>query len=482
MKIGIQILAYNCSNSFEKLIQPWVELKNQFDIKIWVGSGQFKEYAELGYKDLNHSTEVLLADLLLKGDIDYVFKPDKDNLLTDAGTRDKCIPWMKENDIDLMVQVDADEFYTQREVNNLIKYIKDNPEPTIYNTIFKNVVGDGIITDWARFSAGWIKRWGGIKNYYFDMHWWFNDDFDYRHSPGGVKDIPKSLVNPYHYTWTNDMNTTGPSHIKEKIEYQKRIYNEGCDYKWDEDIQKIVKKDEIDTKVNLVFSTARRYKLFNQTLKSLIKHNSNLNEVINKVYVVDDRSSGEDLNQMREDLDKYFPNKVVLITFNNSEKYGWLDKLNFIKNLKGGANYFLFWEDDWESIKSINLNKHIKYMNDNPNVDLITFSGHWDLQFAKEGNSIDNVYFKCPFPEGFRTVFHVENGFKYWADVKMNNFSLNPGLFRINALDQDFLKESHHECDYADKSNLKQIYTKKPIVIHTGHEESILRSNNNIKI
>ncbi len=236
MKIGIQILAYNCSNSFENLIQPWVELKNQFDIKIWVGSGQFKEYAELGYKDLNHSTEVLLADLLLKGNIDYVFKPDKDDLLTDAGTRDKCIPWMKENDIDLMIQVDADEFYTQREVKNLIKYIKDNPEPTIYNTIFKNVVGDGITTDWARFSAGWIKRWGGIKNYYFDMHWWFNDDFDYRHSPGGVKDIPKSLVNPYHYTWTNDMNTTGPSHIKDKIAYQNKIYKDGCGYEWDEEL------------------------------------------------------------------------------------------------------------------------------------------------------------------------------------------------------------------------------------------------------
>ena len=70
MKIGIQILAYNCSNSFENLIQPFLKLKNQFDIKIWVGSGQFKEYAELGYKDLNHSTEVLLDDLLLKGDID----------------------------------------------------------------------------------------------------------------------------------------------------------------------------------------------------------------------------------------------------------------------------------------------------------------------------------------------------------------------------------------------------------------------------
>ena len=479
MKIGIQILAYNCSNSFEKLIQPFLKLKNQFDIKIWVGSGQFKEYAELGYKDLNHSTEVLLADLLLKEDIDYVFKPNKNNLLTDAGTRNKCIPWMKENDIDLMIQVDADEFYTDKEAVDLIKFIESNHEYSIYNVTYKNIVGDGEKIDWKRFVASWIKKHNGIKNYYFDMHWNYND-CEYRQTPS--IDVPKSLVNPAHYTWTNYDNTTGPSHIKEKIEYQKRIYNDGCGYKWDEDIKKIVKEDEIDAKVNLVFSTARRYKLFNQTLKSLIKHNPNLNENINKVYVVDDRSSGEDLNQMREDLSNYFPNKVVLITFNNSEKYGWLDKLNFIKNLKGEANYFLFWEDDWESIKSINLNKHIKHMNDNPNVDFITFSGHWDLQFEKEGNSIDNVYFKCPFPKGFRQVFHLENGFRYWADVKMNNFSLNPGLFRINAFDQDFIKEDNHELDYADKSNLKQIYTKKPIVIHTGHEESILRSNNNIKL
>tara|TARA_R110002050_G_scaffold245677_1_gene383249 strand:- start:159 stop:1082 length:924 start_codon:yes stop_codon:yes gene_type:complete len=276
MKIGIQILAYNCSNSFEKLIQPFLKLKNQFDIKIWVGSGQFKEYAELGYKDLNHSTEVLLADLLLKEDIDYVFKPNKNNLLTDAGTRNKCIPWMKENDIDLMIQVDADEFYTDKEAVDLIKFIESNHEYSIYNVTYKNIVGDGEKIDWKRFVASWIKKHNGIKNYYFDMHWNYND-CEYRQTPS--IDVPKSLVNPAHYTWTNDDNTTGPSHIKEKIEYQKRIYNDGCGYKWDEDIKKIVKEDEIDAKVNLVFSTARRYKLFNQTLKSLIKHNPNLNVI-----------------------------------------------------------------------------------------------------------------------------------------------------------------------------------------------------------
>ena len=53
MKIGIQILAYNCESTFEKLIEPWVKLKEQYDIKIWVGSGQFKIYNDMGCENLN---------------------------------------------------------------------------------------------------------------------------------------------------------------------------------------------------------------------------------------------------------------------------------------------------------------------------------------------------------------------------------------------------------------------------------------------
>ena len=240
MKIGIQVLAYNCEKSFETLIKPWVKLKEQYDIKIWVGSGQFKEYANMGCKNLNGLTLILLNKLFDKKDIDYIFTTNKENLLDDAGTRDKCIPWMKKNDIDLMIQVDADEFYSVRETNNLIEYCIKNSKYDYYNTIFKQVIGEGIVEDWSRFSAGWIKRYGGIKNYYFDMHWWFNDNFDYRESKG--VDIPKHLVNPYHYTWTNSENTTGPSHIKEKIEYQNKIYSDGCGYKWDEKLNKVIKK------------------------------------------------------------------------------------------------------------------------------------------------------------------------------------------------------------------------------------------------
>ena len=238
MKIGIQILAYNCSTTFEKIIDPWVRLKDKYDIKIWVGSGQFKEYAELGYENLNHHTEVLLNSLEENNKIDYLFSTDGKELLTDAETRDKCIPWMRDNDVDLMIQVDADEFYLFEDARNLIEYIINNPDHTCYNTIFNNIIGDGESIEWSRFSAGWIKRHGGIRNYYFDMHWCFNNDTEYRSN--GIVDIPKELVNPNHYTWTNNKNTTGPSHIKDKIEYQKRIYSGGCGYKWDESKNTII--------------------------------------------------------------------------------------------------------------------------------------------------------------------------------------------------------------------------------------------------
>jgi hypothetical protein len=250
MKIGIQILAYNCEETIEKIIKPWIELKNKYDIKIWVGSGQFKTYAEMGCENLNGPTEALLLKLVEKGDIDFLYTPPIDNLLTDPQTRDKCVPWMIEKDIDLMVQVDADEFYSLREAGNLLKFVEHNQDYTCYNTVFKNVIGDGKIEDWERFSAGWIKKHGGIKEYYWDMHWWFNEELDYRSTP--TKTIPKELVNPYHYTWTNDMNTTGPSHIKEKIEYQNRIYGNGkgfdwgslngCGFEWDSKTNKIKKK------------------------------------------------------------------------------------------------------------------------------------------------------------------------------------------------------------------------------------------------
>ena len=244
MKIGIQILAYNCVDTFESLIEPWVKLKNKYDIKIWVGSGQFKIYHDMGCKNLNSLTIKLLKKLLNEGKTNYLFQPDPNNLLGDHTTRDKCIPWMKENDIDLMVQLDSDEFYTEEEVNNYLKFVVNNPNYN-YKTVFNNLTGDGSKGyDWPKHTAWWIKRFGGISHYYYDAHWSYagenNENIEYRW-PDSLT-IPKELVNPKHYTWTNDKNIGGPSHVKEKIAYQEKYYNNGeCGYKWDEEAKKVIK-------------------------------------------------------------------------------------------------------------------------------------------------------------------------------------------------------------------------------------------------
>lgn len=244
MKIGLQVLAYNCADSFRELILPWLKVRSlRYDIDIWVASGQFKEYKELGYEDKNGPTLELLNKCLSNGEINHVFTPDPDNLLRDHETRNECISYFREKNIDVMIQLDADEFYTDAEVFNLIRFIEENPDYSTYNVTYNNIIGENEETDWERFAAAWIKRHGGISHYYFDMHWSYEgedgNNIEYRVPPSIT--IPKDLVNPKHYTWTNNKNTTGPSHVKEKIEYQKRIYGGECGYTWDEDNQTVIR-------------------------------------------------------------------------------------------------------------------------------------------------------------------------------------------------------------------------------------------------
>jgi len=263
MKIGIQLVTYNSEEVLEELLTPWLKLKDRYDLKVWVGSGQFKTYNQMGCENINGPTIRLLEEMLKENKIDYLFQPDPENLLDDAETRDKCIPWMKEQDIDLMIQLDSDEFYTEKEVENLITFIEENPQPSVYNVVFNNIMGDSR-EDWVRFVAGWIKRHGGIKHYYFDCHFSFIEG-EYRRVPNVT--IPKTLVHPTHFTWTNNENTTGPSHIQEKINYQNRIYGGDirCEMVWDEEDQKIKRIGEFDWgKASGWFKETLKYEFFSE--------------------------------------------------------------------------------------------------------------------------------------------------------------------------------------------------------------------------
>ena len=240
MKIGIQVLAYNCHNTIEDVLNPWFKVKKDYDIKIWVGSGQFKIYQELGYENKNKPTLEILEKLLESKKIDCLFTPNSDNLLADHTTRHKSIEYFKENDIDLMIQLDSDEFYSDEEVSNFLEFIKNNKEHTCYNVFYKNLVTDGShYWEWERFAAAWIKKHGGILKYYWDAHWVFlgedENNIEYRWVP--TISVPKELVHPIHDTWTNHRKGSGADHIKSKIEYQEKYYSHQSGWKWNEETQ-----------------------------------------------------------------------------------------------------------------------------------------------------------------------------------------------------------------------------------------------------
>lgn len=255
MNIGIQILAYNCENTIDDVINPWLVLRGTHDVKVWVASGQFKIYKDLGYEDKNQKTLAKLNQKLDSGEIDYLFIPDKNNLLSDHETRNQCVNYFVENDIDLMIQVDSDEFYTKEEVLNFMDFIEKNPKYTIYNTTFKNLIEDGTkYVEWTRFSAGKIKRHGGIGHYYLDSHWSFYGEdnperkmgvpqnVEYRWTEG--IDIPKDLVHPIHDTWSTNRKGSFSSDLKGKIEYQKKYYkNNHCDWSWSDEHNKVINQN-----------------------------------------------------------------------------------------------------------------------------------------------------------------------------------------------------------------------------------------------
>ena len=125
--------------------------------------------------------------------------------------------------------------------------------------------------------------------------------------------------------------------------------------------------------MNLIISTARRYHQFCNTIDTLIKQNPNIIDIINKIYVLDDRSGWNEREKMEGYLVEKFKKKVNVITFNGEDKFDWIDKLDFVGRLCDDNEYIFFLEDDWESISPIDFKYHLDYLDKNKDIDTINY-------------------------------------------------------------------------------------------------------------
>jgi hypothetical protein len=232
-------------------------------------------------------------------------------------------------------------------------------------------------------------------------------------------------------------------------------------------------------KINLIFSTSRRFNLFEDTIKTLIKFNPNLNTFINKVYILDDKSSEEDRTKLRTLTSNYFPNKTHLVTFDNNTPFGYVEKFNFIKLIASETEYSLFLEEDWRSIASLNLEDHLNYLDTHPEIDQLILSEHFWLQDedVKEKTSIDETYWNHTKVNLFKHTYDFnvgDNGVTYYTWMLGKPiFTFNPTLNRNSLYSKGTFKLIRdYEHDFSNQVNAKQILTKQASFVHTGADNS----------
>ena len=228
-------------------------------------------------------------------------------------------------------------------------------------------------------------------------------------------------------------------------------------------------------KPNLIISAGRRFRYFEPTLLSFTKYNGF--QEFNKVYILDDRSSTEDRVKMCELAKKCFNNLGDIYTFDDEKDFEYVEKFNLIKSLMGDSDYVFLLEDDWVSVGELNINKHIQFLEKNPHVDLITFSQRFDLQWdeIQQSSSVNDDYWKNPFPERYKHMYEIRNGHYIWQEVRMNNYGNNPSIYRRSVFeDKYFIKQHAWELDFADRyAGRTQYFTKKNTFVHIGVDSLI---------
>jgi hypothetical protein len=227
--------------------------------------------------------------------------------------------------------------------------------------------------------------------------------------------------------------------------------------------------------INIVFNTSRRIDLFYKTLTSLIEKNPEIQNLVEHVYILDHLSSYSDRKKMVDLCRVFFEQEVTLYEFNGVDDFDYVDKLNSIRRIVEREDIIIFLEDDWECISPINFEKHIEIIKQRE-FDIISFSSPLHIQDENIINNfkLDEIYWKNPFPEFFKSPFKMENGFIIYNIVRMNNFGLTPHMALGEMyFDKNFDKNQNYEVNFADNNNLKQLFTNEMHFTHIGFKKTL---------
>lgn len=232
MKYGIIYCGYNTEEYIHDSLAPWIERK---DCIISAVSVPFNEYCLQEFYEDN--TTLILHDYFDAGKINYLTTFPR--FIKEHDARNFALRKIKEP-VDAYILVDSDECYTKENIDNIFKFVEENPA-CWYRVSLKNFVFDKSTYLAEAFMPPRIFRANflGFKNPYFC----WDNDMMYIHQTGQIHqyqiscvEIPKEVAWVNHYTWMNNETS------KRKVAYQK-TRGWVCSYGWDDEKGLIFNED-----------------------------------------------------------------------------------------------------------------------------------------------------------------------------------------------------------------------------------------------
>lgn len=214
MKIGLIITTYNNFDTLPKCLFNWFAFRH--NIKICVIDGLFNNYPI--QNDSINSTDGTLEWLKFQSNnLDFIVNNE---IQEESAARNKPLNILFSNEVDYIISIGADEFYSQQEIQNLIKFIQLNPLIYSFRVNYRNLTFDD-----KHYTDNFCPRriWKVKDNKYKLKKFNYDDDciFEGLITRDIISDaqlatinIPRSLVFPLHDTWREGKR----SH--DKVNYQ----------------------------------------------------------------------------------------------------------------------------------------------------------------------------------------------------------------------------------------------------------------------
>lgn len=237
IKIGLVIATYESAENLERSLEPWLAIKNDYNVILSAFHAVFEEHHQNGKPILSVDGTV---DILktLKNDKKLDYLNISDTPLSEAAARTLAIEPLLKDVVDYVWILDAqDEIYTTDQIKNIINYIIKYPDVAVFKICFQNHV---IRENTVLKDAFIPNRIWKVKSLPFilDKFSWDNDCF-YKRGEEIISDkflktktIPQNLVFVKHLSWVGSKER-----LIDKINYQNLHFGErvggfGCGYKW----------------------------------------------------------------------------------------------------------------------------------------------------------------------------------------------------------------------------------------------------------